>query len=340
MSGTSLDGLDLALCRFLFVNGKWEYDILKCTTLPYDQTWKGKLKNAISLNGLQLAQLDIEFGGFIGRQAQHFIRESGLMVKLISSHGHTVFHQPDKRLTVQIGNGAEIAARAGVPTVCDFRKKDVALGGQGAPLVPVGDELLFSQYNYCLNLGGFANVSFSHEGKRRAFDICPVNIVLNELAELDGLEYDQDGKLGRQGSINNDLLEKLNNLEYYTKSSPKSLGKEWLDTSFLPLLADSKINQNNVLRTIYEHFAQQIGHVLSPHRNVLVTGGGVYNKFLMERIRHCTTAKLIAPDDNLIQYKEALIFALLGLLRWRGEINCYGSVTGATVDSCTGSVYL
>ena len=210
MSGTSLDGLDLALCSFLFVGGKWNYEILKCSTLPYDQSWKDKLKNAMSLNSQQLAQLDIEFGAFLGNQANQFIRESGIEVDLIASHGHTVFHQPDKKLTLQIGNGAEIKSRSGIPTVCDFRKKDVALGGQGAPLVPVGDELLFSQYDYCLNLGGFANVSFELEGKRRAYDICPANIVLNELAGKVGKDYDKDGDIGKQGSINNDLLEKLN----------------------------------------------------------------------------------------------------------------------------------
>ncbi len=340
MSGTSLDGLDLAHCRFLYKNGKWEYDILSCTTLPYDQSWKDKLKNAYLLNGLQLAQLDVELGGFIGQQAKQFISENGMPVGLIASHGHTIFHQPDKRLTVQIGAGAEISARTGVPTVCDFRKKDVALGGQGAPLVPVGDELLFSQYSYCLNLGGFANISFENEGIRRAFDICPVNVVLNELAGLAGLEYDQDGELGRTGSVNTVLLKKLNKLDYYSKSPPKSLGKEWLHTSFLPLVTGLSIDRNDILRTLYEHIARQIGQVLSRDGDALVTGGGVYNTFLMERLGQYTNAKLVITDDNLIQYKEALVFALLGLLRWRGEINCYASVTGATTDSCSGSVYL
>ena len=340
MSGTSLDGLDLALCRFLPGDGKWEYEILECTTLPYDHSLKGKLKNAMTLSGLQLARLDIEFGAFIGKQAKEFIRRNKATVELIASHGHTIFHQPHKGLTVQIGNGAEITAQTGIPTVCDFRKKDVALGGEGAPLVPVGDELLFSQYSYCLNLGGFANVSFKQEAKRRAFDICPVNIVLNEMAGLYGQEFDRDGELGRLGSVNNDLLEKLNKIEYYTKSPPKSLGKEWLDTSIRSLLTDSQIPQNDLLRTIYEHIALQIGQVFSPDKNVLVTGGGVYNNFLMEGIRKYTNADLVVPDDDLIQYKEALIFGLLGLLRWQGEINCYASVTGANVDSCTGSVYI
>ena len=212
MSGTSLDGLDLALCRFLPGDGKWKYAILECTTLPYDQSLKGKLRNAMMLSGLQLAQLDIEFGTFIGNQCRQFILRNKVTTDLIASHGHTIFHQPHKGLTVQIGNGSEITAQTGIPTVCDFRKKDVALGGEGAPLVPVGDELLFSQYSYCLNLGGFANVSFKQEAKRRAFDICPVNIVLNEMAGLNGQDFDRDGELGKQGSVNNDLLERLNKI--------------------------------------------------------------------------------------------------------------------------------
>jgi len=341
MSGTSLDGLDMALCRFQFLHGKWEYEMLKSNTLPYDEHLKKQLMEAMFLSRHDLSQLDIEYGHFIGSRGIQFIRDSGYEADLIASHGHTVFHQPDKKLTLQIGNGAEITSCSGIPVVCDFRKKDVALGGQGAPLVPVGDELLFGEYDYCLNLGGFANVSFIKKGKRRAFDICPVNIVLNEMARMKGKDYDRDGEMGRRGNTDQDLLQALNNLEYYKKDPPKSLGKEWLDSDFMPALAGHQLTDpDTAIRTIYEHIAQQAGKVFDPGASVLVTGGGVYNEFLMERISSSTPARLVIPDDSLVQYKEALIFALLGALRWYGMINCYASVTGASSDSSAGSVFL
>jgi anhydro-N-acetylmuramic acid kinase len=340
MSGTSLDGLDLALCRFLCENGKWEYEILLCATLPYDPSWKNKLQDAMSLKDNQLALLDSEYGEYIGTKAKEFLMGSGMNAELIASHGHTIFHRPEAGITYQAGNGARIASITGIPTVCDFRKKDVELGGQGAPLVPVGDELLFGHYDYCLNLGGFANISFDQGGTRLAFDICPVNIILNELAAQKGLEYDHNGHLGKKGSVNKALLDRLNNLEYYGNKYPKSLGREWLNSSFRPLLNETQIPVSDLSRTIYEHIAWQVGRIPGPGKKVLVTGGGVYNPFLMELIRQDTSAILHVPDDQLVQYKEAMVFGLLGLLRWRNEINCYSSVTGASLDSSTGTVYL
>jgi anhydro-N-acetylmuramic acid kinase len=258
---------------------------------------------------------------------------------LIASHGHTIFHQPEKGFTFQLGNGASIAAETGIPTVADFRTGDVALGGQGAPLVPVGDKLLFSDYESCLNLGGFANISFDQHGKRIAFDICPVNFILNDLAQKSGWPYDTGGELGRSGNMNRELLEQLNQLAFYRQSPPKSLGREWMNHYFMPLMAADEIPLNDQLRTAYEHIAIQISNASPVHGKMLVTGGGAFNTFLIERLKHHLKCEIVIPHAEIIQFKEALVFAFLGLLRFMGEINCYASVTGARRDSSAGVTY-
>jgi anhydro-N-acetylmuramic acid kinase len=262
----------------------------------------------------------------------------------IASHGHTVFHQPGIGLTTQIGNGAVIAARTGIPTVCDFRTKDVALGGQGAPLVPIGDELLFGDFDACLNLGGISNISYRIGNKRVAYDISPCNMALNALANRAGQPYDQDGQLAKEGVIIPELLQKLNNLAYYHQNPPKSLGKEWYDEVFSPVLASFLSNHSvaDLSRTVVEHIAVQIiANVPKAARTMLVTGGGAHHTFLIQQIQHQRdTLKVIVPDDLIVDYKEALIFAFLGLLRLEGENNCLRSVTGAKKDCCGGCVYL
>jgi anhydro-N-acetylmuramic acid kinase len=142
MSGTSLDGVDLALCRFKENKGIWKYDILDAFTIPYTSNWESKLRSAHRLNVQDFLLLHNEYGKYIGNLAKQFL-EKKPSPDIISSHGHTIFHQPDKGFTFQLGNGAAIAATANISTVSDFRSLDVALGGQGAPLVPVGDKLLF-----------------------------------------------------------------------------------------------------------------------------------------------------------------------------------------------------
>jgi len=342
MSGTSLDGVDIASCHFLKLDGKWKYTIDKAETIEYTSAWKKRLSVLKDLTARELALLHTEYGRLLGNLVKNFIEKHKLTPDFVASHGHTIFHQPERQFTFQIGSGAEIAAISGKTVICDFRTTDVALGGQGAPLVPVGDELLFDEYDFCLNLGGFANISFKPENKRLAFDICPLNIVLNHLSGLLGLEYDKNGLVAASGKVDATLLDKLNHLEYYSKTAPKSLGVEWLEKYFLTLLADSVRSIPDQLRTVVEHCAVQISNsIQSPqHAQVLVTGGGTFNNFLMERISSLAgNHQINIPDEKIINFKEALIFAFLGLLRILEQPNCLKSVTGASVDNIGGAVY-
>ena len=261
MSGTSLDGLDVALCDFTFQNG-WSFSIAKSNTIKYSKEWKNKLSTAANLSGQDLILLHKEYGRFIGKSVIDFLKTTEARIDFIASHGHTVFHQPQKKLTLQIGDGNEIAVTTKVKTISDFRSLDVALEGQGAPLVPIGDKLLFSDYDFCINIGGFANISFTQNDERLAYDICPANIILNFLANKLDHSYDKNGSLGRSGEIDYMLLNKLNALNYYKQKYPKSLGKEWLDSNILPILKKSDISLTNKIRTVYEHIAFQISAAL------------------------------------------------------------------------------
>jgi len=337
MSGTSLDGLDLALCVFRYRQRKWSFRIEKAHTVPYAGDMKKALREAHSLQAGKLIQFDHEYGQWIGKQCNDFLRNVTPLPDLIASHGHTVFHQPEKGYTFQAGNGHNIAVETGIPVVYDFRSTDIALGGSGAPLVPAGDELLFSEYDYCLNLGGFSNVSYKANRQRIAFDICPVNITLNYEAEKLGYAFDRDGKLGQKGVIIEELLHRLNSLPFYNIPPPRSLMREWFEKDFLPCLANYS-NNVDILRTLYEHIADRIASALNSFRKgkMLVTGGGARNSFLISLIKRNCKHELVLPDPVIIDFKEAMVFGFLGLLRYLGKINCYRSVTGAVRDSSAG----
>lgn len=341
MSGTSLDGVDIASCTFHFRNVKWTYSMEKAETIPYPEEWKARLAGLENKSAVEFAKTDAEYGHFLGKIAKAFHSRHKLEPSFIASHGHTIFHQPAAGFTTQIGKGSCIAAEAGIPVVCDFRSADVALGGQGAPLVPVGDRLLFGQYTYCLNLGGFANISYERSGKRIAYDICPANIVLNHLASVLHKNFDEDGLISRNGTLHQSLLNDLNNLEYYKLPPPKSLGKEWVLAVIHPLLEKYSIPVEDKLRTFTEHIAEQVSASVRAGRKntMLVTGGGASNRFLAERIFGKCKVDAVIPDPLTLNFKEALIFAFLGVLRWRGEINCLKSATGARTDNCGGTIY-
>jgi anhydro-N-acetylmuramic acid kinase len=358
MSGTSLDGLDIALCRFTTAGTGWTMDIIKTRTISYNGTqWISRLSAADRLSGLELTALHRDFGRYSGESVKSFLKGTGILPDLIASHGHTVFHQPGKGLTLQVGEGAEIAAITRITTVSDFRRLDVALGGQGAPLVPAGDELLFGQYTHCLNLGGFANISFREKNQRIAFDVCPVNIVLNRLAADLRYSFDNNGALAATGKIQKELLRQLEDLAYYRLSGPRSLGKEWVDELFMHLLNNSGASTPDKLRTVCEHIALRISAAVSPLKSrqvggssgsgpmgpvsLLITGGGAKNGFLIRLISDkAHHANITIPGDELVDFKEAVIFAFLGVLRVRNEVNCLSSVTGARKDNSGGIIHV
>jgi len=342
MSGTSLDGVDLAHIKFEINNNKWSYEIYECDTISYSTEMISKLKNGINFSLTELSDLNTEYTNLLGKIISEFITKNKISnIDAICSHGHTILHQPQNGFTLQIGNLPEIAKIVKQKVICDFRVQDVKLGGQGAPLVPIGDRILFSEYDYCLNLGGFSNISFEENNQRIAFDISPVNTVLNFYANIFGLEYDDKGKISANGNLNSELFEELNQLEFYQKSFPKSLGFEFVKESVLPILESYQISTEDKMRTFTEHIAFQIGKILqSKSGKLLVSGGGVYNDFLIGRMKkHLPTIEIIIPDEKTIKFKEALIFALLGVLKLRNEINVLASVTGAKHDHCSGEIY-
>jgi len=342
MSGTSLDGLDIILVTFSRDKNNWSFDIEKAHTYPYSSEWKNILHNIhYNTPAFELLKINQEYGLSIGNLINDFLKKVKIKPIFIASHGHTVFHQPYRAITSQIGDGNSIAAKTGLPVICDFRSKDVALGGQGAPLVPVGDKYLFPKYKYCMNLGGFANVSIKENDHIKAFDICPVNIILNFLVSDIGLEYDINGQTGSSGEVNYELLEALNKIEFYKKVGPKSLAKEWLEEEFIPVLYYFNISLEDKLRTIYSHIVEQIKNAVgNDNEKLLLTGGGVLNTFLVQLLKSKLKQEIILPSIEIISFKEALIFAFLGLLRWLGENNIFSSVTGSIQDNCGGAIYL
>jgi anhydro-N-acetylmuramic acid kinase len=341
MSGTSCDGTDLADCAFHHEGSRWRFEILEAFTRPYQRDWERRLLGAPALSGRELCLLDLEYGRYLGEMVREYTIRTGITPDAVASHGHTIFHEPAIGLTTQIGSGAALCASSGLPVVCDFRALDVALGGQGAPLVPIGDQVLFGEYQYALNLGGFSNLSFQRDGRRIAFDICPVNIIMNMLAQQAGCEFDDRGRLAAAGKVSRNLLDALNAIPYYAGQPPKSLGREWMERAFMPHIHATNLSVADRLRTVCEHIAIQVGRQLPApeHEMVLVTGGGAYNDFLISRIKEHTRATLVIPGEAIVNYKEALIFAFLGLLRLREETNTLATVTGARSDSSGGAVY-
>jgi anhydro-N-acetylmuramic acid kinase len=341
MSGTSLDGVDLTYIKFNHL-GRWTFEIFQSETVSYSEEWLNKLKNAIHFNPSELEELNQSYTQLLASIIFDFISKHNLIeIDAVCSHGHTILHQPQNGFTLQIGNLPIIRDLVNQTIVCDFRVQDVQLGGQGAPLVPIGDELLFSEYDYCLNLGGFSNVSFNENGNRIAFDISPVNTVLNFYANELGFPYDAAGNIAKSGSVNLNLLQQLNNLEFYTLPYPKSLGMEFVNAKIFPLIHSYDIDVKDKLCTFVEHIAIQIVKICNkPHAKLFVTGGGVYNRFLIERLcNYLPSTEVIIPDDKTIQFKEALIFGFLGVLKLRNEINVLSSVTGASNNHSSGVVF-
>ncbi len=339
MSGTSLDGLDICYSKFIKTKNYWDFEILTSETIPYSSEWENALKNAIHLSGEALLKLNADYGFYLGEKTQEFIDKHKIReLDLIGSHGHTVFHQPKNKFTFQIGDGRAIKSKTNATVIYDFRSQDVIFGGNGAPLVPIGDELLFPDYEACLNLGGFSNISLNRNGKRIAFDIGPVNILLNSCAEKLGKKFDNNGEIARTGNIDHQLLADLNKLDFYKQNAPKSLGIEWINDQIFPIIRNQKAE--DLLATFTEHAAIQIANIFDLYdiKNVLITGGGAYNSYLIEKIKSRTKTEINIPIKEIIEYKEALIFAFMGILRSLNINNVLCSATGSKKDHCSGLI--
>ncbi|WP_339628998.1 anhydro-N-acetylmuramic acid kinase [uncultured Maribacter sp.] len=347
MSGTSLDGLDLAYCHIWEKNRTWEFDIKTTKSVSYDTEMLNTLKDAIGLSAEKLIELHNTYGTWLGEQTLQFIEENNLNVDYIASHGHTTHHRPEMGLTFQIGSGQHLANTSGHKVICDFRTNDLALGGQGAPLVPIGDRIFFSEYDFCLNLGGISNISFDVKGKRIAYDIGLANMILNYITRKVNLQYDEDGKLARKGTINKRMLERLNNLQYYLLPHPKSIGYEWFLDEVVPIVEETDDSIENLLHSSIHHICDKIAqeidlNTIGDKQSLLVTGGGALNTFFIETLQQklVKTTNITIPEKIIIEFKEALVFALMGVLRVEQQTNVLSSVTGAKKDSSSGVVYL
>ena len=340
MSGTSLDGVDVIYTRLSFTT-HWSFKIIHTETISYTNTWFKTLKNLVHLSLDDIKAIDVDYTTYLAGIIKGFIARHNIVnIDAVCSHGHTALHQPQHKLTYQIGNLPSLAHMLQQKVVCDFRVQDVALGGQGAPLVPIGDALLFSNYDYCLNLGGFANISNQYQTNRIAYDICPVNIVLNTYAEQLGYKYDNKGLLAASGSYIKTLGEALSALDFYKIKHPKSLGLEWVNKNIIPLIASNKTYRaEDVLHTFTKHIATEILRVVKENSKILITGGGAYNSYLISQLKAYKNLDIIIPNKDLLEFKEALIFAFLGVLKLRGEVNCLKSVTGALNDHSSGEIY-
>lgn len=347
MSGTSLDGLDLAYCHIWEENKRWFFEIQQTKSVSYDDHMRLKLKNAIHLAAADLLAFNTTYGTWLGEETKQFIDEYDLEVDFISSHGHTIHHQPKNGFTYQIGSGQHIANASQYKVICDFRTNDIALGGQGAPLVPIGDRLLFEQYDFCLNLGGISNISFEHQGKRIAYDIGLANMILNYITQKIDVSYDNKGMLASKGTVNEQMLNALNDLVFYKLPFPKSTGYEWFLKEVVPILENTNDSIENLLHTSIDHICQQIAiqvhrYITKQESSLLVTGGGALNVFLMKVLqeRLGETVRIVASNKELIEFKEALVFAFMGVLRLEEKTNVLNSVTGAKRDSSSGILYL
>jgi len=342
MSGTSMDGVDLAYCVFRKEGEAWSYNILNAETVPYEEIWRVRLSQLYKQPIEIFPKSNAFYGKYLGKLVKDFIKKHNIEVDLISSHGHTIFHQPEGGFTSQIGDGAAISAICDLPVVCDFRSLDVALNGQGAPLVPVGDKYLFGEFDACLNLGGIANITFLNNIDIIAYDISPCNIVFNRIARWMKQKFDDGGRIAQEAEVDPGLLAELNNLEYYSKSGAKSMGREWINKEFWPIIKKYQdTSEAEKMATLSDHISTQIASEINKQdaKRILVTGGGAFNSFLIDGIKKKSSADLIVPDETTVNYKEALIFAFLGVLRVKNQLNCLNTVTGARKSSVSGALY-
>ena len=340
MSGTSLDGVDIVYVKFT-LNESWRFKIINSKTYKYADSTVDMLSDISKKNLEEIKEIDVVYSNKLAKIINEFIEEFSInKIDFVSSHGHTAIHDPSNLITYQIGNLSTLSKEINQKVICDFRVQDVKLGGEGAPLVPVGEKYLFQEYDSFINLGGFANIS-KHDGESLiAYDICPVNIILNNLSKKIGKDYDNKGSIASSGKLILNLYDQLQKLEYYQLDPPKSLGIEWVDKNMIPLINKySDYPIEDLLNTLSIHIANQISNNLKDIDKALITGGGAYNDYLIDIISSKSDSEIIIPSKNIIEFKEALIFAFLGVLRYLNINNCYSSVTGASKDHCSGKIF-
>lgn len=346
MSGSSMDGIDLALCNITSDKGTYSYEIGACKTYEYSETWRLRLSQIRKADSLAYAKTDVFYGHYLGHLVREFMEEFNVDADLVGSHGHTVFHYPEEMITRQVGDGASLSAICKLPVVSDFRSMDVAKKGQGAPLVAIGDQVFFDDYDFCLNLGGFANISGKIGEYRVSFDICPANILLNRVARDLDKEYDHNGEIASKGTINYGLLENLNQIDYYAMPFPKSLNRDWINNELWQIVKEGeKLSPEDKMKTFVDHIGVQISKSVSylsskqpAGKKVLVTGGGAFNGVLMDHIKTHSEAEFTVPDEKLVKFKEALIFALMAVMRVENQPNIIKTFTGAKSNSVSGSL--
>ncbi|MEM6321119.1 MAG: anhydro-N-acetylmuramic acid kinase [Bacteroidota bacterium] len=358
MSGSSLDGLDIAYCSFevekredgdLVVH---DWGIEKAETSEFTEAWEARLSQLPEQNALAFAKTHTYFGHYTGELVNSFLQRHQVTPDFIAAHGHTIFHDPMGRMSIQIGDGSAIAATTGFPTISNFRNQDVAINGQGAPVAPIMDKYLLPGHDFYLNLGGIANVTAVLPNRKTiAFDICPVNQLLNFLANRLGAAYDAEGQMAAAGEMQPEMLKCINKADFYRTSYPKSLDNSWSKTEILSKLEDNPALIPDQLRTLVEHIAHQINFALrqvirkeklnKSKYSILITGGGAFNTFLIERLRfHCEDLiELVLPDADIIQFKEAALMAWMGVMRVENVPNVLKSVTGADRDSVNGAIH-
>jgi len=347
MSGSSLDGIDLALCEFEDLkDGGISWEMTKAATVPYSDEWIARLKSLPNVDAREITLVDYELGYLFGKVSKDFLK--GEKIDFIASHGHTIFHEPQNKMTLQIANGSAIASSSGISTIYDFRSMDIGFGGQGAPIVAILDRDIFGEYDALVNLGGISNISFMKDNKTVAYDISPCNQLLNYLANKKGLEYDKDGAIASNGTVNEELFRKLKSFEYFLAPFPKSLDNNFIKKNFIPILDNDDSNLQDKMATIVELIAKTIADELEMNLSnmrkkpkIMFAGGGTNNSFLMNRIIALSqNATIIIPDKKIIDYKEALLMAYLGYLRAKEKPNVLSSVTGAQKDSIGGAICL
>lgn len=347
MSGTSLDGVDLCYCHYQKQsNKKWQFECLHAKTYVYPKNIKNKIEALINNYTDKHEDLDKTLGAFYANLVQQFIKNYSIsQIDFFANHGQTVYHNPAIQKTVQIGCGKTIAKQTGLQTINNFRVKDVALGGQGAPLVPIGDWHFFNAYRYCINLGGIANITIQDVNKVLvAFDICPCNVLLNHYANQLNLPYDDNGTMAQKGKLRQALLDKLNHLPYYHVEAPKSLDAQICKEIFIPLIDAFELPTQDILHTLCHHYAYQIAQVIQAHtlnnqEQILLSGGGALNGFLSKLIQDKSRVQVHIPDKVIIEFKEAIVFGLLGVLKLENEVNCLKVVTGASQDNVGGQIF-